>query len=313
MKSIFSKLILFSSIFIVLSALIGIFSFFGLNNITAISNNILNFYSYVHKLEKLNKDLLLESGNNPQIIKEYKNTYTTMIDLVKEKVPQETLKNLKGTYGKIIENIINNKHNGSITILFNELDNELENILFILKKNILKEQNITKIILSSLIAIVFIASIIIAILFSKNITKPVKILSKTLKDISDGNLNIKMDNIKSRDEIGQAANAIEKLREFLLEIITSISNASGETSAASEELSAASNEVSNNLNEATIIFDKINKETTENAASLEELTASIEEMAASADENSKSAMLLLKKVKHLLRLFKAIKMELNEP
>lgn len=95
-----------------------------------------------------------------------------------------------------------------------------------------------------------ISTIIIMILFAVNVIRPVKHLAVALRDLSegDGNLRTRL-NFKSIDEFGRAAGYVDKFIEKIQKTIVVAIDASTETSSASEELSSTSYELSSTIAE----------------------------------------------------------------
>ena len=95
-----------------------------------------------------------------------------------------------------------------------------------------------------------ISTIIIMILFAVNVIRPVKHLAVALRDLSegDGNLRTRL-NFTSIDEFGRAAGYVDKFIEKIQKTIVVAIDASTETSSASEELSSTSYELSSTIAE----------------------------------------------------------------
>lgn len=95
-----------------------------------------------------------------------------------------------------------------------------------------------------------ISTIIIMILFTINVIRPVKHLAVALRDLSegDGNLKTRLE-FTSIDEFGRAAGYVDKFIEKIQKTIVIALDASTETSSASEELSSTSYELSSTIAE----------------------------------------------------------------
>ncbi|QJD88274.1 sensor histidine kinase [Cohnella herbarum] len=59
-------------------------------------------------------------------------------------------------------------------------------------------------------ALFVLAAVILTILISKSITRPLNVIKETVRDVQEGNLDVKL-NIKSRDEIGALAKEFNKM------------------------------------------------------------------------------------------------------
>ena len=95
-----------------------------------------------------------------------------------------------------------------------------------------------------------ISTVIVMILFTINVIRPVKNLAVALRDLSegDGNLRTRL-GFKSIDEFGRAAGYVDKFIEKIQKTIVVAIDASTETSSASEELSSTSYELSSTIAE----------------------------------------------------------------
>ncbi|RKX52213.1 MAG: methyl-accepting chemotaxis protein, partial [Thermotoga sp.] len=142
-----------------------------------------------------------------------------------------------------------------------------------------------------IVAVVF--ALVITFITTQSLIKPVRKVMTLIDNISNGVLNIEIEKIKSRDEIGRMAQSVEKLRGILLDVLTTVNKATNDLSATSEELSATTQNVSADLNDLANSMNSISKEAEDNSASLEEITANIEEFASAADSNAKSAQDML--------------------
>lgn len=95
-----------------------------------------------------------------------------------------------------------------------------------------------------------ISTILVAVILGLNVLKPLKTLAVALRDLSegDGNLRTRL-GFKSIDEFGRAAGYVDKFIEKIQKTIVVAIDASTETSSASEELSSTSYELSSTIAE----------------------------------------------------------------
>lgn len=100
----------------------------------------------------------------------------------------------------------------------------------------------TKVVTSSLIALALVGGILLAVLISLNIARPVRTMTQQLEEVSTGNLMVEPINIKNKDEIGDMATAFNKMTTDLNTTIATVSASSVELAAQSEQLSASSEE-----------------------------------------------------------------------
>ncbi|MBI5900976.1 MAG: MCP four helix bundle domain-containing protein, partial [Rhodocyclales bacterium] len=132
----------------------------------------------------------------------------------------------------------------------------------------------------ALVEVLATIAVLLSVLFgwfvTRSITRPVSEALNVTRQLADGDLTIRIDNV-SKDEIGQMLaaqqNLIAKLNQIIGEVkgtADALANASGQVSATAQSLSQSSSE---------------------QAASVEETTASIEQMTASITQNTESAKL----------------------
>jgi len=239
-----------------------------------------------NKLKDLKKAESIFKGKDKELLQISISTLEKMIETVKN----IDLQNLdKKTYLEFVN------YQAQIRDPLREITNSLG------KNNVSITNNIKLNIIMILITICAIASIII-FFTTKSLTTPLKKVATLVENLSSGVLNVEIEKIKSKDEIGRMAQSIERLREILLDVITGINKASGEVSSSSEELSASSEEISANLNSVAENINKLNKEAQDNSAALQEITASIEEFTSTADTNAKAAQDMLEKSNALYEL-----------
>ncbi|MBN2805953.1 MAG: DUF3365 domain-containing protein [Prolixibacteraceae bacterium] len=125
--------------------------------------------------------------------------------------------------------------------------------------------------ISGLGIIVAVIAIIIGILIVRRINKYFTEILFASKNISEGNLKIKL-KINSNDELGEIANSLQTMINKLRGIIQSIISGADQIAAASQQMSTNSIQVSQGASEQ--------------ASSVEEVSASMEEMMATIQMNT---------------------------
>ena len=126
----------------------------------------------------------------------------------------------------------------------------------------------------TLLILAIVLSMLFGVLISGSISRPIMVLSSTLKSISEGDLTANVES-NSKDEIGQALSStkemIERLRESIGVIITGAEN----ISTASHQMTATAQQISQGA--------------TEQASSIEEVSSSIEQISANIQQNANNS------------------------
>lgn len=129
----------------------------------------------------------------------------------------------------------------------------------------------------------FLAALFFGIVISTSISRQLKKVMLFAESISSGDLT-KSINIKSRDEIGILAGALNKAMENTRQLISEIITGASAVSTASDELAATVEEVSSSIESISKATLEISGGAEQLSASTEEITASIEEVNASTGE-----------------------------
>lgn len=117
-------------------------------------------------------------------------------------------------------------------------------------------------------------SIIMAWQISRSITRPIKKGVEFARQIAEGNLETNID-IDQKDEIGELAAMLNKMREKLHQTISSIQTAASHIAEASAQVSNTSQGISQG--------------STQQASAAEEISASMQQMSASISQNTSNA------------------------
>ena len=135
----------------------------------------------------------------------------------------------------------------------------------------------------------FVIAILFGILMSRSINVPLKNIQMFAERLSlyDFSVPIK---IKSKDEFGQTALALNKSQEYVNNLISEIVDNSQEISASSEELSAIAEELSSK----TVLIDEavnnIASDMEKSSAASEQISAAVQEVDSSINERSEKAV-----------------------
>ena len=117
-------------------------------------------------------------------------------------------------------------------------------------------------------------SIVLGILISRIIKKPIDSILSASEEIAKGNLDVDID-VDTKDELGSLAKAFKEMTNNINEVMGNINSASEQVAAGSRQVSESSMSLSQGA--------------TEQASSIEELTSSIEEIASQTRDNANNS------------------------
>ncbi|MGM0549070.1 MAG: methyl-accepting chemotaxis protein, partial [Bacillota bacterium] len=232
-------------------------------------NNIMNEVTGMGKTGEtylVGSDLLMRSNSR----------FSDEIDILNQKVDTETVKKaFAGQNG--IEKI---KDYRGTKVLSSYSKLKLQDLNWSILAEINQNEAFAKI--NSMLRNLYLELLIIALLVTiiayfvaKKITKPVLKAVKMAKEIAKGNLSITKLEVKSKDEIGELANALNKMLENLKEIIFNIMNIAENLSANSEELNASGGEVAVAAQQVGEAIQQVASGAEEQSAQIEETTNQI--------------------------------------
>jgi methyl-accepting chemotaxis protein len=155
----------------------------------------------------------------------------------------------------------------------------------------LKEINITRDTLLGLLYLVIgagvILAILVALLITRSIVKPITLVVDAMGYMAKGDLTLASldavgrDRLVARgDELGKLGKSIRELQAKIGEAVLSIKNIASEVSAGSTSLSDSMEQMSKGVQDLSNSAQTLSQGTTEQAASGEEVSASMEEMSA---------------------------------
>lgn len=113
------------------------------------------------------------------------------------------------------------------------------------EKTTIELEELAKLTLTLILALIVVAivvGVIISSVISQGIAKPVSKMTASMKEISEGNLQIDHVMIKNNDEIGILASTFNKMLEDLKGMVTRMRDSSVELATSAEQLSASSEE-----------------------------------------------------------------------
>lgn len=141
------------------------------------------------------------------------------------------------------------------------------------------------------------AALLLSLLITKKIANPLSLITKETDRIASGDLTILLDNIKSNDEIGVMAKAVNKMAGNLKTMITQINATSQSFAAASEELTStaaeatkATTQVAQAIEQVAIGSGEQSRNVTDTVKIVEEVSQAIGQIASGAQEQSRNVM-----------------------
>ena len=220
-----------------------------------------------------------EFNATESVLKELKTTFRDQQDINKVDEILVALAEGKTAFEDIYQSeLIRDESYGQLVVLGAEIAGEIQ----VLSDT--KEQEVSDAVGSSsrnlflAAAVALILGVIIAIIITRSITKPVNEGVDYAKEIANGNFDLNDIQVKTMDEIGILATALNNMRAKLNQSLVEVQNVGMNVSNGSDEISQGNQDLS--------------QRTQEQASALEELSATIEEITSSIGnvaENSKKA------------------------
>ncbi|MGD9938371.1 MAG: methyl-accepting chemotaxis protein [Clostridia bacterium] len=138
--------------------------------------------------------------------------------------------------------------------------------------------NSTTVLMIIVMLVITIISIIVGVVLSRSISKPLGVAVAHLGEMSKGDLRNDIPEVylKRSDEIGGLAKALDAMSKDLRRIVEDILSASDQVSSGSTQMSSTAQQLSQGA--------------TEQAASAEEVSSSVEEMSATVKQNTDNSM-----------------------
>ena len=245
-------------------------------------NNVLNAFNELDSQllimqYGLTSDELTELFNEMKdIVEQFKNTFNQIVTAIESQQP------IIGKMEQARVEIIN---------LLEEQRNELKVQQDTLGPSLIEENNQAITLTAILTAVAFVVSIIMVIYLIRSITKPLLDFKNKINQFKEGDLTVNFES-KSKDEIGQMANALSEMSKELRRSMGSIRQASDKVENASESLTRSSQESRKNSEELKNQMDKIQTSTEETAGNVEEVTSGVDEVARAAQGVSQDAQRL---------------------
>jgi methyl-accepting chemotaxis protein len=148
-----------------------------------------------------------------------------------------------------------------------------------------------------IVVVVVLLEVVLSMIVSNTITKPLQISVEQLKTMSTGQFNNKVPDeiINRKDEIGTIAKALVTMQDSVRNTLKEVQDSATVANSNAESLSSVSEELSATAEELASQVEEVNKALQNASASVEEATSGIEEISAGAQNVSKAAQELSEK------------------
>ncbi len=152
-----------------------------------------------------------------------------------------------------------------------------------------------EIVLISVLLIAIILGLGISLVIANSITKPVKALADSSKQIAQGYLNVEVPKVKTKDEVAELADSFTTMATNLRNLIGKVNDSSNQVASTAEEMSSASEQNSAAAQQIAKAIEELAKGHTEQTKIVnetvnvvEQLTKSIDSIAAGAQEQARN-------------------------
>lgn len=130
-------------------------------------------------------------------------------------------------------------------------------------------------VVENLLLVIVVESAMVVWLIKKNITRPLHLVVHIFNQIANGNLNIRMPAVSSKNEIGQLLGTMKAMVSTLKQIVDNVKAASDHVASGSQGVNSRAQQMSQG--------------STEQAAAAQEASTSMEQMSANIRQNSENA------------------------
>ncbi|MDF2633235.1 MAG: methyl-accepting chemotaxis sensory transducer [Pelosinus sp.] len=155
-----------------------------------------------------------------------------------------------------------------------------------------KDARSSQLLLVAVNLLVIIVSIIIAFFISRNISRPVHKVAELASQIAAGNLAVERITYQSEDEIGQLADAFNKMNTNLRALISQVSVSAEQLAASSEELTASAEQSAQAATQVAITIMEVATGTETQGQSVNTTAMTIGKMTTSIQEMSSNASIV---------------------
>jgi len=140
------------------------------------------------------------------------------------------------------------------------------------------------------IAAVLLASIVVVLLFSRSLTRPLRRVADEARRVADtGDLTTRLTVRTTIEEIRGVADALNAMIEGTADAVVNILSGAGSVLTRAEEMSTAAERSSASVQEALALAGRVVRNTQETSSAVQEANAGIEEVSSGAQAGAKSA------------------------
>lgn len=131
--------------------------------------------------------------------------------------------------------------------------------------------------------------IVIAVSLAQHISRPLTAVTQVTQAVADGDLGVTMPEIKSKDELGVLANAVDKMLLSLREVIGEVLIQAEDVAAASEEISAGTEQAASGAQVQARETQLITEGISETAAAAQQMSANAGQAAEVSEKTLQNA------------------------
>ncbi|MFD1359231.1 methyl-accepting chemotaxis protein [Fictibacillus halophilus] len=211
--------------------------------------------------------------------------------------------------GKLAIEMTNTEEYGAIISVYLPIKKKSGEVIGIVGSDqdissVYKAISANKLKMALIVAGILIIGILITVIVTVSITRPIQILSRNAEEIGRGNLTVKIDS-KRKDEIGRLTNSFNKMLQDLRGIIQTINQYSlalNTTSTAlslqAEETKAASKQIAITMEELSAGSTAQHQTLKESVTVVEEMTKGVQHIAGAAAQSSEFSVRTLTEAGH---------------
>lgn len=137
--------------------------------------------------------------------------------------------------------------------------------------------------------IVFAIAIAISLIISRGISNTAQQLVTAANEIAAGQVTQETLNIKSSDEMGQLAEAFNKMKANLRGLIQHVTKSAEQVAASSQQLTASANQSSEAANQVATSITTVTRDAEEQMKAVDETSAVVQQMSASVQQSASNA------------------------